>query len=331
MKKLDNILRNVDPIEQQQLITGKNINDLPVDIQSIQNKQIIPQMPQTLFSTHNIIEVRKHHRFSTMQPHKHDFVELNYVYSGTCVQYINKEKIILPQFSLVMLDKDIVHSIDYMGENDILVNILFKTDNQLLSILDSISNSQNIITKFLYNSSKLTSIHSNFIVFDLKDNEYAINLLHCIILKGLSPFSDNLAIQKLYSLLLPELTNCIEKEVLNFKFSANDNILQILKFIDDNFKNVTLQKTAQHFGYNPNYLGSLIKEETHYSFQELIDNKKLSIAKKLLVNSNYSLNTIAELVGYNSVQSLIRLFKRKLNLTPSAYKKSGPLSNQNDK
>jgi len=37
----------------------------------------------------------KHPRFIKFTEHRHSFIEMNYVYSGTCTQYINGKEVIL--------------------------------------------------------------------------------------------------------------------------------------------------------------------------------------------------------------------------------------------
>lgn len=323
MQTLDQVLRTIDPIEAQQRATGKNINDLSTDlIADITKKSPTTMaMPRNFFTEGKDIVIHKHHRFSNMLLHTHDFVELNYIYSGTCVQHINGNRVVLPSRSLIMLDKSITQSIEYMGENDILVNILLRDGNSLNSVLENISSSQNIVTKFMYNAAQIKSIHDNFIIFNLNNNEYARKIIECMLLKGLSDdIAKNNALRNLYALLVPELTSCIEQEMINFNQEKEDDILPVLKYIDQHFKTVTLTQAATHFDYNTNYLGNKLRAQTNQSFQELLDNKKFSMAVSLLKTTNYSIEKIADYVGYSSTSSLFRLFKRITGGTPREYR-----------
>lgn len=323
MPTLDQTLRTIDPIEAQQRATGKNVNDLSTDLIADMTKKspTTIAMPRNFFTEGEDIVIRKHHRFSNMLLHTHDFVELNYIYSGTCVQHINGNRVVLPIHSLIMLDKSITQSIEYMGENDILVNILLRDGNSLNSVLENISSSQNIVTKFMYNAAQIKSIHDNFIIFNLNNNEYARKIIECMLLKGLSDdLVKNNALRNLYALLIPELTSCIEQETINFSQEKEDDILPVLKYIDQHFKTVTLTQAATHFGYNTNYLGNKLRVQTNQSFQELLDNKKFSIAVSLLQTTNYSIEKIADYVGYSSTPSLFRLFKRITGGTPREYR-----------
>lgn len=328
MKALDKILFQADPIEKKQLATGKNVNDLAEKYKEeiaknlAANPDSVPRMPRDFFQSDQDMIVNKHHRFSTMVPHQHDFIEMNYIYSGHCTQYIASKPVSLHKHSLIMLDKHITHSIGYMGKNDILINILLKDGNSINSILDNISSSPSIVTKFLYNAAQINGIHSNYIIFNLNNNEYAQYLIECLIYKGLRHDIDkNNALHALYSLLVPELTKCIQSESINFNNYKNKDTLQILNYIDHNYQKINLDELARHFKYNPNYLSNKLKTETGETFQELIDSKKFSIACQLLKETKQPITNIAYDVGYNSSLSLFRLFKRKTNMTPNQFRK----------
>ncbi|MBP2057148.1 YesN/AraC family two-component response regulator [Lactobacillus colini] len=299
MKFLDNILFQVDNTEKEQLIVGRNINDLDDKYTEEFNQELerdpnaIIHMPRSFFDHNQDILVSKHHRFSVMPTHKHNFVEMNYIYSGNCTQYINDETVLLHEHSLLMLDKNISHSIDYMNKDDILVNILLKDGNSINSILDTISSSPNIVTQFLFNASKIDSIHDNYIIFNLDNNEYAQYLIESLIYKGLGNDLDkNNAMHALYSLLVPELVKCVQSELINFNTYKNQDTVQLLNYINQNYKSITLPQLAKKFKYNSNYLGNKLKVDTGKTFQELVDMRKFAVASQLLKEIHKSLHIL---------------------------------------
>ncbi len=332
MKKLDEILFPINKIEKLQLDNGENINDLAPKYTNVMKNKLfeefgkvddpIVQMPRNLFSKNQDMIITKHNRFSKMPLHKHNFIEMNYVYSGQCKQYVNGESVILSTNSLIMLDKNIPHSIGSMGKNDILINILLKDGNSINSILDKVSSSPSIVTKFMFNASQINGIHDNYIIFNLNHDEYAKYLMECLIYQGLTKTKDkNNAMHSLYSLLIPEFSKCIQDESINFNTLKHKDTLRLLNYIDNNFKTITLKDLANEFKYNQNYLGNKLKLETGQTFQELIDTKKFSVAEQLLTETNYSIAEIAYAVGYSSIPSLFRLFERFEHMTPNEYRK----------
>ena len=66
----------------------------------------------------------KQTRFGMVPLHRHNYIEMNYVYSGTCVQEINGQTVEMYTGDVTILDRDVVHRVLPTGENDILLNCL---------------------------------------------------------------------------------------------------------------------------------------------------------------------------------------------------------------
>ncbi|MCH4284784.1 MULTISPECIES: AraC family transcriptional regulator [Bacillota] len=315
-KMLDCILKELDDVEKIQVIDGVNINDQHLDYDT----KDIPKMPKESFFKEGDIFINKHHRFSYMPSHTHNFIEFNYMYSGSCTQYINDEKITLQEHDLILMDKDIIQRIDYVGENDIIVNILVKDDSVIELLRQSISQSSSIVTKFMYNASKMDAFHNNYMLFKLQNNEIAQNMIECMIMKYFeTSHQKDKSLNVMMALLLSELSNSIDQQTSHFTEEEN-SILPILKYIDTHYDQVTLSSLSKQFGYNANYLGNKIKDETGSTFKELIEKKRLDIAQELLVATNYSTTEIAEIIGFHSAPSLFRLFQKHFHQTPNEYK-----------
>lgn len=96
----------------------------------------------------------------------------------------------------------------------------------------------------------------------------------------------------------------------------------ILKYMNDNYKQVTLISLARQFNYDSAYLSRLFKRLLGRSFHEILTELKLNEAKRLLVESNYSIEYIAKQVGYNSYDAFGIAFKKAIGMTPMQYRKS---------
>lgn len=317
-KRLDNILFMPTHVEELQRSLNCNINYMDLNY----NNNPVPKMPQANFFKDGNIAISKNNRFSYVPAHTHNFIELNYMYSGKCTQYINGEKIILNEHNLIMMDKAIIQQIEYTGSNDILVNILIKNDSVINQLFDYISISSNQITQFLYNAAKINSLHNNFILFDLTNHDVAINLIESLIIKGFSSAGQrNKSMALLLSTLIIELSQSIEQEYLNFTNTTDDKLLPIIQYINQHFATTSLKKVSKKFGYNTNYLSNKIKASTGQTFKNLVDSRRLSVAQTLMLKSHYTLNEISNVIGYKNNSSLFRLFEKHLNTTPSAYKR----------
>ncbi len=84
---------------------------------------------------------------------------------------------------------------------------------------------------------------------------------------------------------------------------------------------ITTPSLAEEFGMSPKYFGVRFKSVTGLSVQEYLQNIRLQEAKKLLLNSDLSLEAIAEQIGIRDVVYFIKVFKKAERITPGKYRK----------
>ena len=84
---------------------------------------------------------------------------------------------------------------------------------------------------------------------------------------------------------------------------------------------LTVKYCADKLNISPNYLSDLLKSETGKNTQEHIYFHLLERAKTLLLTTNDTINEIAFKLGFEYPQNLTKLFKNKVGLTPSDYRK----------
>lgn len=114
---------------------------------------------------HPYISFTPHTRFIPVKPHVHKWIELGYMYSGSCIQLINGEKQVkLEKGQVIFLDADCMHSIGNTGEDDIMINFLFEKEYFNERFFSHFSK-ENILLQFLLNAISEKKIHDNFILF----------------------------------------------------------------------------------------------------------------------------------------------------------------------
>jgi AraC-like DNA-binding protein len=90
--------------------------------------------------------------------------------------------------------------------------------------------------------------------------------------------------------------------------------------IDMGEANLNLSGTAQHFQVSEGYLSSIFKEYAGICFAEYLEKCRIEKSCVLLSDTDSTIEQIAEDVGYNSVYSYRRAFKRLFHISPSAYR-----------
>lgn len=97
---------------------------------------------------------------------------------------------------------------------------------------------------------------------------------------------------------------------------------QILGMIEENYMHeLRLTDVAKQFYLSANYLSILIKRETGLTFSELLIQKRIALARKLLTETSLPIQDIMEQVGYKDYSCFIKLFKKHTGYTPYAYRK----------
>lgn len=87
-------------------------------------------------------------------------------------------------------------------------------------------------------------------------------------------------------------------------------------YIDANFADITLDSAAKHFGFNPNYFSSLVKQKTGKSFVEHVDERRMQEARNLLARPDISVKEIIARVGYNGKSFFYKKFNEYYHQTP---------------
>jgi len=78
---------------------------------------------------------------------------------------------------------------------------------------------------------------------------------------------------------------------------------------------------AKAIGTNRSYVSKIINENIGLNFNDYVNLYRIKEAKKLLKkNQDYSVQRVADLVGFGSVNTFIRTFKKFENCTPNKYK-----------
>lgn len=101
--------------------------------------------------------------------------------------------------------------------------------------------------------------------------------------------------------------------------------LQKLFEIDQIFLNpeITLSDVARRIGTNRSYLSDYFNHECNSSFNNYINNLRLSHAEKLITtNPTMPIDEIASNSGFNSTTTFRRAFAKKHGITPSQYRQN---------
>ena len=96
----------------------------------------------------------------------------------------------------------------------------------------------------------------------------------------------------------------------------------MLDFINEHYsdRRLSLNMLSAEFHFSEPYLSKLFKQATETNFLDYLINLRVKKAQDMLVNTNLSINEIAERVGYPTYHSFMQIFKKYTGTTPSEYR-----------
>lgn len=114
---------------------------------------------------------------------------------------------------------------------------------------------------------------------------------------------------------------------LNHQLAGKDvnqqTIEKINSYIESHLADaLSLEEIASVVFLNAAYLSKFYKKETGENLSTYILDQRLSRASSLLTDSNLLISDISKMVGFNSSQYFIRVFKEKYQMTPQQYRRA---------
>lgn len=130
--------------------------------------------------------------------------------------------------------------------------------------------------------------------------------------------------QEKYFNFLQDICSFLTQETTNKKRAQRDQLIdRIRSYINENYMDsgLGLAKVSTEFGISEGYVSSIFKEQDGVNFADYVEKLRIERACQLLKDDNYTINDISGRVGYNSVQSFRRAFKRVTNIKPTEFRK----------
>jgi AraC-like DNA-binding protein len=132
----------------------------------------------------------------------------------------------------------------------------------------------------------------------------------------LHPYSANL----LTILMLIEVTEAAEERPSELE-DLNVVATWAHTYIRINYdRPITTSKVAEALGYNPDYLGRIYRKVYGCTVTDAIHRRRVSEACELLLDSNLSIEQIAQKCGFNDPDYFRRVFRRYTQTSPGVYR-----------
>ncbi len=279
----------------------------------------------------DLITIRKHTRFIEFPEHSHNYVEVQYVYSGSITQYCDGKEVKLKSGQILFLNQNVTHRVLKAGKDDIVINFLIKPAffNDILSL----TKSDNNLLKFLMGTIYTHEVRSEYLHFKVSEIREIQQAMSEIIIELYEPSQNTEIHDILMKLNVAKLFTLLIKHIDKLEVSSEDAfeaqlMFQIINYIDSDFSTGSLKDLSAIINIPDYKISKMIKKNTGKNFVTLIQDKRLAYAEELLLNSKLTIDEIAYEVGYENLTYFYKLFKNKYGMTPLKLRKE--MENQHE-
>ncbi|WP_410512857.1 response regulator [Paenibacillus sp. BR2-3] len=130
------------------------------------------------------------------------------------------------------------------------------------------------------------------------------------------------SIDQLFEYLSTMVGESLEAIILDQKQRETKPIRIAKQYIQQNFmRSISLEEVSNVVGFNPTYFSSLFKKVSGSNFVDYLSEIRMNNAKELLRETDFSIATICEKVGYSDLKHFTKSFKKNTGIKPNEFRK----------
>lgn len=303
--------------EEQNILSGNST--VARDLYTSEKDFVIDS--KKMLAKGKLIDVRTHTRFVHFPKHKHNYIEIIYMVSGSTTHIINdNSKVVLNQGDMLFLNQNAYQEILPAGLEDIAINFIVLTE--FFDVAFQMLDGENLLKNFLVDSLRQDNKTAGYLYFKVADVLPVQNLIENMIWSILNEQVNKRKInQTTMGLLFLQLLNYTDK-IEQVEDDPYDNYLtlSVLRHIEENYRDSNLTVLAKDLNQPIYLLSRLVKRSTGYTYKELLQRKRFQKAVELLGNTTLSVNDIISAVGYDNTSYFHKIFREKYNMSPRQYR-----------
>jgi len=256
--------------------------------------------------------------------HKHNFFELTFILKGSGQHILNDNIIDYKEGDIFLLTPNDEH--EFVVSQPSRFGIIKFTEQFFIEKANYTCSKQwqkNIETVIFYSNTIPDSIIS------YKEDKDQIFMLYKMIkseIENKLVFQRNVLIE-LFGALLIIVSRNIRTHfngLLNKVVTEQEKIDAILTYIRQNVlesEKVRIKTIAEEFFISPNYISIFVKKHLGISIQQYVLNTRLTIAERLLTQTDLSISEVSVKTGFTDSSHFNKVFKKYKRINPSEFRK----------
>lgn len=267
-------------------------------------------------------ELYRHLRYLPAILHSHAFLEIVCVAEGSCTNYVLQQELHMKKGDICIIAPETEHAVSAFSDDCILINILLRVSTFEKAFFGVLSEND-ILSDFFMRTLYHSKTHP-YLYFRTGDDQELFDYVLYAYQEFLGNhqykerFLNNIISAFFIILLRNHGSDVIVPEI---DTEGNDeNVIFILKYMQENYSTVTLSSLAEFFNYSERQIQRIIKKSTGISFSENIQKLKMKHAAQLLMDPDRSVSAVAEDLGYSDVGNFRHIFKKYYGMSPAEYR-----------
>ncbi len=271
-------------------------------------------------------ELYRHLRYLPANWHSHAFFEIVCVVEGCCINYMGEQELSMKKGDVCIIAPETIHALSAFSDDCVVINIILRTSTFEKAFFGVLTN-EDVLSDF-FSRSLYHSRNRSYLLFRTGGDQevfdfvlYAYREFHRNHLYR-ERFLNNI-ISAFFILLLRNHGSDVSFPE-DDKNDCDQNVVFILKYIQEHFTAVTMKELSEFFSYSERQLQRIIKSSTGCSFSANIQRLKMRHAARLLKNPGMSVSAVAEELGYQDAGNFRNVFKKYYGVTPGEYREKSP-------
>lgn len=272
------------------------------------------------------IFVIRHPRYTRDLMHEHNYFEINYVIKGHGKFLFEKDERMMQKGEICVIAPSSRH--DFQLEDESIVFTICIRQSTFNTTFFSLMSGNDLLSHF-FRTTLQGDLHSNYLLFFTKEHLLLKRLIRRMMIEtNQNDTYGNACCINYANLFFATILRNYSQTIQFYDYQMGTDFSLVLQYIQHNYLTLTLASLADLFHYSKSHLCAQIKQNTGYTFTELVTSLRMAEAVNYLVNTDLKISEIAERVGYNSADHFSRVFRSVYQTSPGNYRKQNPRQDQ---
>lgn len=251
--------------------------------------------------------------------HLHEWYELIYIHAGEATFFIDQHVIHLKQGDLILVPPNIIHRTMIKFNHLLTTSVLYLFPVHLIER----NVSPNIFFDLFHQTERKSNFRHSLSIDKQKTIEMYMELIDSE-KRSMNVFWEEVAFTYIIQLMV-QLHRW--KDIFNNEIeesSTNPSWLNtVIEYINDHLhETIHLKDLSSQIYMSAVHFSKKFKQTVGMTVSDFLMKKRILRAKKLLKETEESVQEVAELSGYHSIPYFHRTFKKLVGKTPAEYRKN---------